>query len=284
MSLRTLILAVCIGSNLFYFSIQMLPQKFPDLKSSATQIQSKNCANCNNFCTIKELKSLAKSITVKIISENGWGSGIILKREKKVYTIVTNQHVLDTNYKSYLIQTPDGLFYEANQIENEGFQGNDLALLKFRSTNSNYTVASLENSATLSPGDKTFAAGFSALEKTQYIELLFTRGKISILSDRPLEKGYQIGYTNLIKKGMSGGPLLNIYGQVVGINGMHAYPLWGDPYVYRDGSQPTESLRQQMSHLAFAIPIETVAKLAPNLHLYKLLSSRKFLLARKRQK
>lgn len=284
MSLRWLILAVCIGSELFYFSIQTLPKKLPDLESSATQIQSKNCTNCNNFCTIKELKSLAKSITVKIISENGWGSGIILKREKKVYTIVTNQHVLDTNYKSYLIQTPDGLFYQANQIENEGFQGNDLALLKFRSTNSNYTVASIENSATLSPGDKTFAAGFSALEKTQYIELLFTRGKISILSDRPLEKGYQIGYTNLIKKGMSGGPLLNIYGQVVGINGMHAYPLWGDPYVYRDGSQPTESLRQQMSHLAFAIPIETVAKLAPNLHLYKLLSSRKFLLARKRQK
>lgn len=264
MSLRSLFLATYIGSGLFSLPIQMLPKKFSYLESSATQIQSQNCASCNNFCTIKELKNIAKSITVQIISKNSRGSGIILKREGEVYTIVTNQHVLDTDYKSYLIQTTDGLFYQASKIENEDFQGNDLALLQFRSTYSTYTVAFLENSTTLSPGDKTFAAGFPALEKTQDTELLFTRGKISILSERPLEKGYQIGYTNLIKKGMSGGPLLNIYGQVVGINGMHAYPLWGYPYVYHDGSQPTLSLRQQMSHLAFAIPIETIAKLAPN--------------------
>ncbi len=262
-NLRSLILAASIGSGLFYLPIQKLPKNFSDLESSATQIQSQNCADCNNFCTIKDLKSLAKSITVKVISENGWGSGIILKREGEVYTVVTNQHVLDSDYKSYLIQTADGIFYQANKIEYEDFQGNDLALLEFRSTNSTYTVASLENSTTLSPGDKTFAAGFPALEKPQDTEFLLTRGRISILSDRPLEKGYQIGYTNVIKKGMSGGPLLNIYGQVVGINGMHAYPLWGDPYVYRDGSQPTVTLRQEMSHLAFAIPIETLAKLVP---------------------
>ncbi|NES07490.1 MAG: trypsin-like peptidase domain-containing protein [Okeania sp. SIO2F4] len=262
-NLRSLILAASIGSGLFYLPIQKLSKNFSDLESSATQIQSQNCADCNNFCSIKELKSLAQSITVKVISENGWGSGIILKREGEVYTVVTNQHVLDTDYKSFLIQTPDGLFYQANKIENEDFQENDLALLEFRSTHSTYTVASLENSTTLSPGDKTFAAGFPTLEKPQDQELLFTRGRISILSDLPLEKGYQIGYTNVVKKGMSGGPLLNIYGQVVGINGMHAYPLWGNPYVYRDGSQPSLILRQKMSHLAFAIPVETLAKLAP---------------------
>ena len=88
MSLRSLILSAYIGSGLFYLPIQMLPKKFSDLKSAVTQIQSENCVDCNHFCTIKELKSLAKSITVKIISENGWGSGIILKREGKVYTIV----------------------------------------------------------------------------------------------------------------------------------------------------------------------------------------------------
>ncbi|MGD1713788.1 S1 family peptidase [Hydrocoleum sp. CS-953] len=262
-NLRSLILAAYIGSGLFYLPIEILPKNFSELESSVTKIQSQNCAECNNFCTIKELKSLAKSITVKIISENGWGSGIILKREGKVYTVITNQHVLDTDYKSYLIQTPDGLLYQANKIENQDFQGNDLALLEFRSTHSTYTVASLENSTTLSPGDKTFAAGFPALEKLQDTEFLLTRGRLSILSDHPLEKGYQIGYTNVVKKGMSGGPLLNIYGQVIGINGMHAYPLWGDPYVYSDGSQPTVTLRQKMSHLAFAIPIETLAKLAP---------------------
>lgn len=263
MNWRSLILTVCIGNGLFFLPIQVLSKNFDDFKSSETKRQVQNCTDCNNFCTIEELKGLAKSITVKVISENGWGSGIILKRQEQIYTVVTNQHVLDTQDKSYLIQTPDDNFYEANQIENEGFPGNDLALLQFRSAHYTYTVASLENSHTLAQGDKIFASGFPILEKPQDTEFLFTRGKVSILSDKPLEKGYQIGYTNLIKKGMSGGPLLNIYGQVIGINGMHAYPLWGDPYVYRDGEQPNISLRQQMSHLAFAIPIETVAKLAP---------------------
>lgn len=280
MNLQSLTLTACISSGLFYLPIQASSKKFSAANNSHTQIQTQYCADCNNFCTIEQLKSLAKSITVKVISGNGWGSGVILKRQGQVYTVVTNQHVLDTG-KSYLIQTPDGHFYNANQIKTDNFQENDLALLQFHSPDPNYVLASLAASASLSPGDKIFTAGFPAIterwrnEETQDktdvnqqnyptdTQLLFTRGRLSILSERPLEKGYQIGYSNVVKKGMSGGPLLNIHGQVVGINGMHAYPLWGNPYVYRDGSQPSFSLRQQMSRLAFAIPTETLAKLAP---------------------
>lgn len=263
MVLGELILAVYFGSGLSYLPIQTSPKNFDNLESYTTKVTTHNCADCNNFCTIEQLKNLAKSITVKVISENSWGSGIILRQEGELYTVITNQHVLDTRDKSYHIQTPDGLFYEANKINNQDFQGNDLALLEFRSTNSLYKVASLGNSTTLYPENKIFAAGFPALEKSEDTELLFTRGRISFLSDRPLEKGYEIAYTNVIKKGMSGGPLLNIYGQVVGINGMHAYPLWGNPYAYNDGSQPTLTMQKKMSHLAFAIPIATVTKLAP---------------------
>lgn len=51
-------------------------------------------------------------------------------------------------------------------------------------------------------------------------------------------------------------------GQVVGINGMHAYPLWGDPYVFKDGSLPCPKMRAVMEQSSWAIPIETFAKLA----------------------
>ncbi|MDF0554881.1 serine protease [Kamptonema sp. UHCC 0994] len=206
------------------------------------------------------LDRVAKSITVKVLSGNTWGSGILLQRQGKVYTVVTNRHVLNLGEKPYIIQTPDGQIYEANlPSRNMPFGGNDLAILQFRSQDKSYAVASLKSSRTLSEGDRVFAAGFP-FDGHGFI---LTKGRVSLLPDRALEQGYKIGYTNDIQKGMSGGPLLNRQGEVVGINGMHAYPLWGDPYVYKDGSLPSADVRDRMIALAFAIPIDTFAQLAP---------------------
>ena len=206
------------------------------------------------------LDRVAKSITVKVRSGNSWGSGILLQRQGQVYTVVTNRHVLNLGDYPYIIETPDGDTYEANLPSiNMPFGGNDLAVLQFRSLDKFYQIASLKSSRTLSEGDRVFAAGFPFDGRG----FVLTKGWVSLLPDRDLEQGYKIGYTNDIQKGMSGGPLLNSQGEVVGINGMHAYPLWGDPYVYRDGSLPSADVRDRMIALAFAIPIDTFAQLAP---------------------
>ena len=221
-----------------------------DLKSAV------NCAFERGF----NLDRVAKSITVKVRSGNSWGSGILLQRQGQVYTVVTNRHVLNLGDHPYTIETPDGYTYEANLPSiNMPFGGNDLAVLQFRSLDKFYAIASLKSSSTLSEGDRVFAAGFPFDGRG----FVLTKGWVSLLPDRALEQGYKIGYTNDIQKGMSGGPLLNIQGEVVGINGMHAYPLWGDPYVYRDGSLPSADVRDRMIALAFAIPIDTFAQLAP---------------------
>jgi hypothetical protein len=70
---------------------------------------------------------------------------------------------------------------------------------------------------------------------------------------KALEGGYQVGYTNRLEKGMSGGALLNKRGEVVGVNGMHAYPLWDAPSVFVDGTQAEEKLRQQITRLSWAV-------------------------------
>lgn len=210
------------------------------------------------------LYQLIRQITVKVSSDNNAGSGIIIGQAGEVYTIVTNAHVLSQDDRQYFIETSDGLAHQATRLQADRFAHYDLGILQFSSKGKDYRVANLGSSSTLQEGDRVVAAGFPyQADLAQDSSLKFTSGLVSLIPEKSLADGYQIGYTNDIEKGMSGGPVLNIKGQVVAINGMHAYPLWGDPYVYQDGQKPCEPMRQIMERSSWAIPINTFLQLAP---------------------
>ncbi|MHC5594491.1 MAG: S1 family peptidase [Nostoc sp.] len=250
MDWRLMMLIACIGS-LF---ISPLGSK-PNLRVLDAQGSSQQ--------STKQLQQLAKSIAVKVLSKDFLGSGILIQRKGSVYQVVTNAHVLRSGNPPYQIQTPDGRIYAADLSKisarsvSSYFNGNDLAVLQFRSPKLNYQVASLGYASTLSVGNEVFAAGFpfdsQGIQDTGFV---FRKGKVSLVLDKALEGGYRIGYTNDIVKGMSGGPLLNRAGQVVAINGRHAEPLWGEPYLYQDGTQLEPPLLKQMSKYSWGIPIE----------------------------
>jgi tetratricopeptide (TPR) repeat protein/S1-C subfamily serine protease len=210
----------------------------------------------------EQLQKRAESITVKIISGSKGGSGILIQKEGQLYTVLTSQHVLETG-KPHLVHTPDGQNYPSELVKNVNYNNKDLVLLQFRADR-NYTVASLGNSSTLKEGDEVFAAGFPFEDNSSGTRQFVTRtGRISLLLERSLKGGYRLGYTNEIEKGMSGGPVLNSEGKIIGINGIHAQPLWGNPYMYEDGSQPNDALRERMRRSSWGVPIETLAQLDP---------------------
>ena len=218
-----------------------------------------------NRVSVAPIKQIAKSITVKILSKGFLGTGTLINKQGKIYTVITNDHVLNAAEPPYQIQTPDGRIYEAQVSQLVKFGDDDLGLLQFNSDQV-YEIASVGNSSALTVGDEVFASGFTSENK----EMIFTNGNLSLLLDRPLEGGYQMGYTNDIYKGMSGGPLLNIQGELVGINGLHKNPLWEAPDLYIDGSQPCKPLQDMIIRASWAIPIETVGRLAPKLVQLKL--------------
>ena len=209
--------------------------------------------------TSAQLQALAKSITVKILTKNGSASGTLIAKNGNNYTILTNDHVINPG-ESYRIQAPDGKIYPATVIKEKppSLKNQDVALFQFQST-AEYTIATLGISAPIAVEQKIVAAGF-VYDNAQ---LVFTEGQISLLPDKSFQRGYRIGYNNKIQPGMSGGPILNYQGEVIGINAVHAYPISDKIYTYIDNSKPSAAERQQMRQYSWGLPIYSVAKIVP---------------------
>lgn len=222
-----------------------------------------------NPVSVERVRRYARTITVTVWVDDRWSSGILVHRQGQTYTVITNQHVVTvgTHYQVALV---DGQRYDADLRPSPNQEKNDLAVLEFQSPNVAYPVARFAPSLSLVPGVPVFAAGFPiAQTSASQPQFRFTAGEVSLISDRVLQGGYQIGYTNPIQKGMSGGPVLNRWGQVIAINGMHAYPLWGDPYIFIDGSKPKPAEYQVMQQSSWAIPAERFLEYIPTAHKVK---------------
>ena len=212
----------------------------------------------------QKLTELARLITVKTIADNsGGGSGVLIKKNGNIYTVLTNHHVVQDNGINQVI-TPDGKSHEARLL-NIDFPNKDVALLEFISTE-NYQVASLSNLGNTETGNQVFAAGFPFGDHNTYDrEFALKLGRISLVLPQPFQGGYRVGYINDIEKGMSGGPVLNSEGKLIAINGIHSHPLWGNPYIYENNTSPSDTLRQRFKRSSWGIPVEILAEFAPDI-------------------
>ncbi len=213
--------------------------------------------------TPAQIQTYAEQITVKVQAGELWGSGILIHRQGSTYVVVTNAHVLRLGDR-YTVHTFDNSVYSAQVIQEPELANQDLGLLEFESPEQHYFVAIVGISADLDVGEPVFAVGYPMLALADGSQgLVFSAGRVSLVLDRTFDQGYQVGYTSDVQKGMSGGPVLNQLGEVVAINGVHAYPLWGDPYVFDDGSHPCPPLHRLMTRSSWGIAMDHFSQLVP---------------------
>jgi tetratricopeptide (TPR) repeat protein len=209
-----------------------------------------------------EISRTAQSITVMIQDAQNpkiSGSGVIIKQEGPIYTVLTAQHVVQSpaNFK---VMTPDGKQHPVIQGSIKAFPDVDLALIQFTSAEV-YSIAKMGNSDQSPLGTASFVAGFPGTtvvrsEPTFY----FTSGEIAANANRPLKDGYAIAYNNPTLPGMSGGPVLNGNGELIGIHGR------AENAAVPQNMQLRRDIYVLKTEFNYAVPINTFLRTVPKVN------------------
>jgi len=150
--------------------------------------------------------------------KNGTGSGVIISEEGY---IVTNNHVVE--YADIIkVSLADKRTFNATKIGTD--PSTDLALLKIEAND--LTAANFSNSDDVKVGEWVAAIGnpFSYLESTVTAGIVSAKGRdIDIIkNDKSIEEFIQTDAA--INPGNSGGALVNLEGELIGINTAIATP------------------------------------------------------------
>ncbi|MBE8969364.1 serine protease [Nostocales cyanobacterium LEGE 12452] len=185
----------------------------------------------------QEIAQYANTITVQVnrptgvgVGKGSDGSGFIIKREGSTYTVLTCNHVVNPSGgpKPASIRTSDGVSHPINptSVKSLGTNvkgSNDLALFSF-SSDKDYPVAELKSPNQTRLGSKMFVFGYPVNNDLNRIAENrvhdFQAGTIWESKDATLsDGGYSLQYAAQTAGGMSGGPVFDIDGKVIGVHG-----------------------------------------------------------------
>lgn len=173
----------------------------------------------------------------RVVEEKGGGTGFIITADG---LIVTNKHVVADKNATYTVFTSDGKNFEAEVVDRDPL--NDLAILSIKA--SGLPTVNLGSSQDIKVGQWVIAIGNALGEFSNSV----TVGVISA-KDRKITATGGGGISEqlsgllqtdaAVNPGNSGGPLVNLAGQVVGIN---------------------TAVAGGAENIGFAIPIDTARK------------------------
>ncbi len=211
------------------------------------------------------IAKLAESVTVQINRESqnavSSGTGFIIAKQGTTYTVLTANHVVANNKFTYTIRTPKGKIHQVKLVVRLQRNDNepDLAVVTFNSAES-YPVVTLGDSEQAAVGTGIFVFGYPTnLLGKRYGEqrnFEFSPGFVtSRLATHP--RGYTLRYNAVTKGGMSGGPVFDGEGRVVGVHGE------GELDFATDNAESSVEKLATKTGFNSAIPINTfIAKLS----------------------
>ena len=165
----------------------------------------------------------------------GLGSGVIVDKEGNTYYVLTNNHVIGEGVE-ITVTLYDKRMYSATVIGTD--KRRDIALISFESDEADIVVAHIGNAEDLQVGDWVVAIG-----NPYGLDSTVTSGIVSGLHrNGPTDIADFIQTDASINQGNSGGALVNLKGEVVGINSWIQTPTGGS------------------IGLGFAIPINSAIK------------------------
>ncbi len=155
----------------------------------------------------------------------GLGSGIIVRRAGDTYYVVTNNHVVD-EATDISVKLSDQRDYKAKIVGKDDRK--DLAVVSF-TTRENIPIAELGDSNALEVGDIVLAVGNPlGFENTVTMGIVSALGRRGPQGQSVSPSTDYIQTDASINQGNSGGALVNIRGEVIGINTWIAAPSGGN--------------------------------------------------------
>jgi len=170
------------------------------------------------------------------LQEIGSGSGFIVTADGLV---LTNKHVVLDSQAEYTVFTNDGQKYSAKVLALDPVQ--DLAVIKIQSEET-FTPIKLGDSSEIQIGQTAIAIGNALGEFTNTVSVGVVSGLQRTISASDRAGGFSETLQGIIQtdaainSGNSGGPLLNLKGEVIGIN---------------------TAMAENAQSIGFAIPINT---------------------------
>jgi tetratricopeptide (TPR) repeat protein len=162
-----------------------------------------------------EVQKIAKQTTVQIVGCD-FGSGVIIKKNNNIYTVLTVAH----NFKNSgcKVVTSDDRQHSVSQIKT--FPNRvDLAVFQFTSDKVYPTAKVIDNSDRVEAAETIYLSGFPYSTAINNSVFTFIKGDVIANPNKQQTKGYSLIYNNNTLPGHSGGPVWNAKGELIAIHG-----------------------------------------------------------------